>query len=448
MSRQQIDRFPESPRDLFRAYQYGRVITLVATFLVLLLVQLFAGVNEQIAYVYLLLMFDLGMTFAYFSLAQRGMWDLRTLSMIGVLVDTLCMVVGIYLVGAEAERYGLIIFGFLVVMAAAVHSSSAAILVGLASSALYALLIWAVHAEFVTWRPQPIPYDLETEWPLMPGLANGAGVMALAFISGWLADSWRAAQASADELNRELETRVNQRTLELTQRNTSLEQSEENIRLYARAVSHDLRSPVTIALENAKLAQTEDPAQRDEFLAETIAALRRGDAMLAGLVGVMRDGAKVESDTPVEFGAVVIELVAAEFRDHDSVVVSGVFPRVFVRREALQHIVRNLVTNAIAHNPDDQELVVRVSATARRSGSLFCVSDNGVGIAPERINRVFEPFVRGPDVKSQGLGLGLYSLKRMISRVGGKIWAESGDGQGTSVFFTLPEAPLENEHGL
>lgn len=447
MPRTQAPVSHSSPRDLFRAYQYGRVITLVATFFVLLAVQLFAGVNQQIAYVYLLLAFDLAMTFVYFAAANRAWADRTTLSITGVGVDTVCMVVGVYLVGSEAERYGLIIFGFLVVMAAAVHSSRAALIVGAGGSAGYALLLWALNSELIAWRPEPIAYDLEERWPLMPGLANGAGVMALALISGWLSNSWRQAQSETERLNRELEERVEERTSELTLRNRSLEQAEENITLYARAVSHDLRSPVTVALENAKLALRETGTRRDAFLEETIDALRRGNAMLEGLVDVMREGARIESAAPIDSRAVVRQLIAKEFADHESIRVSGEFPMLSMKREALEHVLRNLVRNAISHNANDPELAVSVTSRVEGSGYLFCVRDSGVGIEPERVERVFDPFIRGTDASSNGLGLGLYSVRRMVARAGGRTWAESIPGKGASVYFTLPAArgvPVES----
>ncbi len=430
----------DSARVQFRSYQLGRVATLVATFCVLLIVQAFAGVNAHIGYVYALLALELAMTFLYFGVERRELMDRRSLSMIGVLVDTLCMVAGVYLVGAEAERYGLIIFGFLVVMAATVHSSKAAIGIGAVSSGLYAALLLALHSGWITWRPEPIPYDIETRWPLMPALANGAGVMALALVAGWLSNSWRQAQAEADDLNRELEHRVEQRTRELTRRNVSLKRSEESIRLYARAVSHDIRSPVTAALEFARLIPDEAPEKRERYLEHVVSSLTDCESMLKGLVGVMRDGADIESQTPVSFADSLREVIDTEFNGFDGIRVDGTFADVTVKPEALKHITRNLIGNAIVHNAGRSELEIVIGFDDSTDPPQFFVSDNGVGVEPRRIERIFRPFVQGPDPDPQGLGLGLYSVERMIVRSGGQVWAESREGQGLTVFFTLPTA--------
>lgn len=114
----------------------------------------------------------------------------------------------------------------------------------------------------------------------------------------------------------------------------------------------------------------------------------------------------------------------------------------------LEQALRNLVDNAVKYSPDDTLVVVRV----RKQGgaTLFSVSDQGYGIAPEHLNRLFERFYRIRDARSsnvRGTGLGLPIARLVVEAHGGEVWAESLPGRGSTFYFTLPphaeETPYE-----
>jgi PAS domain S-box-containing protein len=110
-------------------------------------------------------------------------------------------------------------------------------------------------------------------------------------------------------------------------------------------------------------------------------------------------------------------------------------------RTRLGQVLHNLLTNAIKYSPDGGEVLVRVedlSGQVRTS-----VRDQGRGIAPDKLTRVFERFYRAdPSVEAaRSLGLGLYITRAIVESHGGQIWAESeGEGQGSTFVFTLPIA--------
>lgn len=112
-----------------------------------------------------------------------------------------------------------------------------------------------------------------------------------------------------------------------------------------------------------------------------------------------------------------------------------------VRTDSLivKEILTNLVSNAIKYTPDGG--TVKVMLTARASDVLFHVSDSGWGIPKMSQDQVFSKFFRAQNIvkrETTGTGLGLYLVKGLLDELGGKIWFESEEGDGTNFYFTLP----------
>jgi signal transduction histidine kinase len=101
-------------------------------------------------------------------------------------------------------------------------------------------------------------------------------------------------------------------------------------------------------------------------------------------------------------------------------------------------VVINLLSNAIKFTPKGGKVNVRVE---NGGGELhFSVSDSGAGIAPDHMETIFERFVQVAKNDRRGFGLGLYISKCIVQGHGGRIWAESAPGRGSTFYFTLPAA--------
>ena len=112
-------------------------------------------------------------------------------------------------------------------------------------------------------------------------------------------------------------------------------------------------------------------------------------------------------------------------------------------RDWLERVFKNLLSNAIRYSQDG-EILVRVEDHGQEA--LVFVTDQGSGIPPEELPRVFDRFYRGDYAtarKIEGLGVGLYCCKLLIEAHGGRVWAESVPGQGSTFFFTLPYQPAD-----
>jgi signal transduction histidine kinase len=115
------------------------------------------------------------------------------------------------------------------------------------------------------------------------------------------------------------------------------------------------------------------------------------------------------------------------------------FPLLDADPDRLLQVLRNLLDNAIKYSPDGGLIVVR--GTVQEREVTVSVADQGIGIAPEHLNRLFEKFFRAKSTLGRhvvGSGLGLPISRTIVEEHGGRIWAESQLGEGSTLYFTLP----------
>jgi two-component system sensor histidine kinase KdpD len=225
--------------------------------------------------------------------------------------------------------------------------------------------------------------------------------------------------------------------------NKALRRSETMKTALLRAVSHDLRSPLTAiaAAAGGIDSETLSSAQRGE-LKDVIS----GEAdRLTSLVANLLDLSRLESeslDIHSEPSAIdeVLEAVthsptlrgaALDVQlDHD-------LPLVETDPAQLERALSNLIENGVRHS-GGEPLAVR--AHTQGSRLVLRISDRGPGIAAEDLDRIFEPFYRGKDALGGGSGLGLAIAKGLIEANGGRLWARSLPGQGATFGIDLPLA--------
>lgn len=207
----------------------------------------------------------------------------------------------------------------------------------------------------------------------------------------------------------------------------------------ASAVAHGIRNPLANIRSSAELMIEDDALSRE--LAPTI--VRQVDR-LEGWVRRLLAYAYQQHGAidPVSPNAVLRSVAAAVDDDLRRARIALAMalddvPPVPANRDALEHALTNLVTNAIEAMPDGGRLELATRLARNRRSVEIVVSDSGVGMPPERIARLFVPFQTS---KSSGLGVGLAMVRRAVEALGGRIEVSSRVGTGTAFTVTLPVA--------
>ena len=113
-------------------------------------------------------------------------------------------------------------------------------------------------------------------------------------------------------------------------------------------------------------------------------------------------------------------------------------PVVYVDRVRMTEVLQNLIVNAVKFMGNQQRPLIEIGWNTRDTQNIFFVRDNGMGIAPEYHQKVFGLFDK-LNPASDGTGIGLALVKRIVEVHGGKIWVESEMGKGATFFFTLAD---------
>jgi signal transduction histidine kinase len=243
--------------------------------------------------------------------------------------------------------------------------------------------------------------------------------------------------ALLEQLNRDLETRVAERTRQLETANRELE-------AFSYSVSHDLRAPLR-ALDGFAQALLEDYGDRLDgegrhMLERIRAASQRMGHLIDDMLRLSRVHRAELRLAPVDLSALVSGLCAAAAeREPFRRIEFHVEPGMVVQADAplLTLALQNLIDNAVKFTRGRDQAVIHVGAVAAEPGWWF-IRDNGVGFDPRFSDQLFNPFQRLHSASDfEGSGVGLATVRRVIVRHGGAIRGESTLGEGAVFYFTL-----------
>jgi PAS domain S-box-containing protein len=227
-----------------------------------------------------------------------------------------------------------------------------------------------------------------------------------------------------------------------------LEVKNAELERFTYTVSHDLKSPlITIRgfagmieqdVQNGDFLQLKKDLDRINAAADTMQEL------LSDVLELSRIGRIISPPEKIPFSVIAREaadLLAGQISKRGvTLEIAPDLPEVNVDRTRIREVLVNLLENAVKFSGNRPDSVIRVGVDRSGEMPVFFVQDNGIGIEPNYIGRIFNLFEK-LDPSYPGTGVGLTIVKRIIEVHGGKIWAESGGlGKGTTFRFTLPVA--------
>ena len=281
--------------------------------------------------------------------------------------------------------------------------------------------------------------------------ADIRGSTELASLSTSIEEMRRAIRTKIRQLQEHrdhLEQQVQARTAALERANADLERSNADLESFAYVASHDLQEPLRMVEGFGSLLSGRYRDSLDNSGQEFLDFMVDGAKRMRGLVGALLTYSRIErhgrplSPTPVADALVrAQDNLAAAFEESGATLSHDELPTVAADPTQLTQLFQNLLANAIKYGAAERPPRIHVTAVKRDGEWLFAVRDNGRGIAADDLERIFGMFQRlAVEGAPRGTGIGLALCRRVVQRHGGRIWAESEVGQGSTFSFTFPES--------
>lgn len=240
----------------------------------------------------------------------------------------------------------------------------------------------------------------------------------------------------------------------------------DNARLYSDArrandakdeflglMSHELRTPITVIHGGARVLRSRGEALDAETSTGILADIERESNRLSRMLENLLALSRAELDHEVSVEPVLLQRMLPRFvdsldvgRDRELIYsTEGDPPAVSGEPSYIEHVVRNLVTNAVKYSPADAP--IEVVLRAQDDGASVVVLDRGFGVGEGEASRIFERFYRSDRTAklASGAGLGLAVCKRLVEAMNGEVWARPREGGGLEVGFRLPAYNIEGD---
>jgi len=276
---------------------------------------------------------------------------------------------------------------------------------------------------------RPIPFE-DREVQLLQAIGNVIGV---ALENAQLFED-------SERLVRELEATTEQ----LSAKNRELDS-------FVYTVSHDLKAPL-ISLEGmAALLLDEYAGKLDEgaqhYLKRLMASSKQMETLIIDLLTLSRIGREGRAAEAVSLNQVVDDLIlewGEIIRAKKIRVTRHELPTLWGVRTQIQQVMTNLLSNAVKYLGDPPDPAIEIGAKDGDGKMFECyVQDNGIGIDPKYHEKIFETFQRLKEIETEGTGVGLAIVKKIVEGAGGRIWVESAKGEGATFRFTWPKGQTE-----
>ena len=247
-------------------------------------------------------------------------------------------------------------------------------------------------------------------------------------------------------LNATLEEKVKERTAELMESNRELE-------TFNYSASHDLRAPLSVMKGFAEILLKKNANSLDEEGKKYLEFISDNAKRMSHLIDDLLKLSHLNRETLVktavnlnEMVAQVLEEVKLSYENISFEVYLSDLKTASGDSGLLKQVWINLISNSVKYSAKKAKPVIEIGLSVREGEAVYYVKDNGAGFDMKNINNLFIPFKRLHSMSEfEGTGVGLSLVHRIITRHGGKIWADAKVDEGATFYFTLPESGMKGE---
>lgn len=227
----------------------------------------------------------------------------------------------------------------------------------------------------------------------------------------------------------------------------ALIRSNIELERFAYLASHDLQEPLRMVSSFAELLEDEYGDRLDEDGLEYLNYITDGSSRMKALVEDILNYAKLdqageklsETDGNRELN-IVLKSLHDSIEKKEAKVTCDILPTIYVTPIRFNRLLQNLIGNALKYCSADRKPEVHVGFKEKDYEWEFSVSDNGIGMQEEYLSKIFAIFTRLHHRREyEGTGIGLAICKKIVESMGGRIWAESEEGVGSTFYFTVPK---------
>lgn len=259
---------------------------------------------------------------------------------------------------------------------------------------------------------------------------------------------------AVQRLNADLEARVQERTAQLEESNRQLQETNHELELLAFSLSHDLQAPIRqingfATLLREELAPVSTSQTVTDYLQRIDQLTVQATQMINDLLDYSRTGRTHMRYDTVKMSQLVQNVqrqaVGQLPPEREIKWQIDALPAIEGDLDLLQRVWQNLIHNAVKYTRDRHPASIQIWSQDEGNCITFAIADNGTGFDEKYIDQLFAPFKRlHAAADFAGTGIGLASVKRIVLRHGGRIWAKSPDDQGATFYFALPKQPRQS----
>jgi PAS domain S-box-containing protein len=242
--------------------------------------------------------------------------------------------------------------------------------------------------------------------------------------------------------------------IQLMQLNESLQKqtkklaiSNEDLEQFAYIASHDLQEPLRMVSSFLNLLEKKYETLLDEngktYIRFAVDGAKRMRLLILDLLQFSRIGKESENIETIDINQLIDEikqLYSKEISEKNATIEVDKLPQILAHISPVRQVFQNLISNALKYSAKITPAKISISANDMGNEWQFSVADNGIGINKVYFDKIFIIFQRLHNTSDiPGTGLGLAITKKIIAKMGGKIWVTSEEGKGSSFYFTLPK---------